>query len=126
MSREFEFDQQLQAQNSIEIENIGDFGLEAINEEGFYYYLAVKTLLGTTIIGSCGPIIPDIDMLPSGFNCSINKMTYKEDKLFKTINLWLNDKSKKIKNAKEIRFEEAVLEFKDAADYLHNLNEENF
>lgn len=43
---EFEFDKQLEAQNSVEIENIGDFGLEAIDEDGLRHYLAVKTLYG--------------------------------------------------------------------------------
>ena len=123
---EFEFDKQLEAQNSIEIENIGDFGLEGINEDGFRYYLAVKTLYGQTIIAYCGPIMPDIDILPSGFSTGLNKMEYKEDRLNKFISLWLNDKYKKIKDASVLSFEEAVLEFKDLSDYLNNLSEDTF
>ena len=69
------------------LENIGDFGLEGINEDGFRYYLAVKTLYGQTIIAYCGPIMPDIDILPSGFSTGLNKMEYKEDRLNKFISL---------------------------------------
>ena len=123
---EFEFDKQLEAQNSIEIENIGDFGLEAVDEEGFRYYLAIKTIFGKSIIAHCGPVMPDIDILPSGFSVGLNKMEYKEDKLEKFISIWLNDKYKKIKDASLISFEDAVDEFRDPTDYLKNLSEDTF
>ncbi len=123
---EFEFDKQLEAQNSIEIENIGDFGLEAIDEDGLRHYLAVKTLYGWSVIASCGPVMLDTDVLPSGFSTGITKMAYKEDRLNKFISLWLNDKSKKIKEAEVLSFDEAILEFKNITDYLNNLSEDTF
>lgn len=120
----FEFDKELQAQNAIEIDNIGEFGLEASNEEGFYYYLAVNTIMGQTVIASCGPIIPDIEMLPNGFNCSLTKLPYKEDRINKLISLWLNDKQRKIKDVNILEYKEAALEFRHLGEYLVTLSED--
>lgn len=123
---EFEFDQQLEYQNSVEIENLGDFGLEAINDEGEMYYLAAKTFLGFTVLASCGPIIPDVDTLPSGYSCNLTKLSYREDKLAKTISFWLNDKSKGVKYVNILDYESAVKEFRDLSNYLLTIDEENF
>ena len=41
---QFDFANELKATNFIDIDNIGNFALEAVNEDdGFYYYLLVKT-----------------------------------------------------------------------------------
>ena len=97
---QFEFNHQLMPQNLIEIDEIGQFGLEAWNGEGFYWYLIVRTCLGTATIATCGPIIPDIELLPSGFKMTLDKMPYKEDKLAKNISYFLNDRTKCITDAK--------------------------
>lgn len=123
---QFEFDQELMPQALIEIPEIGQFGLEASNDEGYFYYLIVRTLLGTTTIATCGPIIPDIEILPSGFSMSLVKMPYREDKLSKTISFFLNDKSKKLTEAKLIDIDEAINQFRELKDYLKNFREETF
>lgn len=123
---DFEFNKQLQAQNQIDIVEIGDFGLECSNDEGYYYYMVVKTLLGTVCIATCGPVIPDVDMLPSGFKMTLDKMPYKEDKLARTISYFLNDKAKAITSATELTPEEAISQFKELKDYLKNISEESY
>lgn len=123
---EFEFNNQLQAQNKIEIDNIGSFALEAVDEAGLYYYYIIQTIMGQSIIASCGPILPDIDMIPSGFHINLYKMPYQEERLVKSINMFLNDKYKKIINAYEISIEDAIEQFRDLKDYLRNLDVETF
>ena len=122
----FEFNNQLVPQNLIDIDQIGEFGIEASNDDGYYYYMVIKTLLGTSVIATCGPVFPDSELLPSGFSCTLTKMPYKEDKLAKTINLFLNDKYKKLTRAEVIEVDDAIAQFRELRDYLINFNEETF
>ena len=119
----FEFDLQPAFMSNIDIENIGDFALEVNNDDGFFWYLIVKTSLGTSTICTCGPLVPDVDLLPSGFSQSLNRMPYKEDKLVKQISLFLNDGKKKITKAVLIPIEDAISQFRDMSDYLERLDE---
>jgi len=122
---EFEFNKQLSAQNQIDIENIGSFALEAYNDAGAYYYYLVKTILGQCVIASCGPVIPDIANIPSGFSVNLYKMPYNEIKLIKSISLFLNDKYKQITEATEIDIEDAIEQFRDIKEYLKTLDAGN-
>lgn len=122
----FEFNKQLMPQNLVEIDEVGEFGLEASNDEGYFYYLVIRTLLGTTTIATCGPIIPDIEMLPSGFKMTLDKMPFKEDKLAKTISFFLNDTKKGITQARVISIDEAIKQFRELKDYLINFSEDTF
>lgn len=121
-----EFNQQLMPQSSVDIDEMGQFALEAWNDDGMYYYLVVRTLLGTTTIATCGPVVPDVELLPSGFSMTLDKMPYKEDKLAKTINFWLNGKDKKLTNAVTIKPEDAIENFRDLKAYLQNYSEDNY
>lgn len=123
---QFDFNNQLTPQDSIDIPDIGCFAIEAYNDDGYFYYLVVRTLLGTVTLSTCGPIVPDIVMLPSGFKMTLDKMPFKEDKLAKSISFFLNDKSKKITHAKIIDVNEAIDQFRELKDYLLNFNEETF
>lgn len=126
MEVQIEFNQQLMPQNVINVEELGQFAIEAWNDEGYYYYLIIRTLLGTTSIASCGPVIPDVEMLPSGFTMNLDKVPYKEDKLTRTVTMWLNDRSKKITNAKTIEIPEAIEQFRDLKEYLKTYSEDTF
>lgn len=120
----FEFNQQLMPQNLIDIENIGDFALEGINDEGNFYYLIVRTSLGITTLASCGPVVPDVNLLPSGYCTYISRMQYKEDKVAKQINIWLNDKSKALTKASLVEIEDALDQFRDLGEYMRNYSED--
>lgn len=123
---QFEFNQQLMPQNLVEIEEIGQFGLEGWNSEGYYWYLIIRTCLGTATVATCGPVVPDIELLPSGFKMTLDKMPYKEEKLAKTISYFLNDRSKCLTEARVIPIDEAISQFRELKDYLINFSEETF
>lgn len=106
-------------QNLIDINDIGQCCLECSNEEGMFFYIIIKTSLGKTTIATCGPVIPDVNQLPSGFSTTLKRMDYKEDKIAKEIMFFLNDK-KKITEAKEITFDVAISNFKELSNYLKN------
>lgn len=120
----FEFNQQLLPQSLVDIQELGQFALEGINEEGYFYYLVVRTSLGTVTLADCGPVVPDITLLPSGYQTSLERMPYKEDKVSRAINMWLNDRSKKLTEAKVIDIEEAIAQFRDLGEYLTNYSDE--
>lgn len=125
-SATFEYDQELQFMSSIDIEDLGNFAIEANNDEGMFWYLIVRTSLGTVTTATCGPVIPDVELLPSGFSQSLFKSPFKEDKLAKSISLFLNDRGKKIVKAVEIPIDEAIRQFRDLGEYLENYSEETY
>jgi hypothetical protein len=121
----FEFDNEFVPQNSIEIEETGNFALEAINEEeGFYFYLLIKTSLGTTTAVSYGPVVPDFTRIADGYKAELVRFSYKEEKLNKFISKWLNDREKHITAAKIINQEDAMNEFRDLKSYIENYSDE--
>ncbi len=120
----FEFNQQLMPQSLIDVENIGDFAIEASNDEGVFWYLIVKTSLGVTTMVSCGPVVPDVNLLPSGYCTYLSRIDYKEDKLIKQINMWLNDRSKKLTSASIVDIEDALDQFRDVGEYMRNYSED--
>lgn len=115
---EFEFNKEVKAQNFVDIPNIGEFGLECLGDEGRYFYIFVKTILGETYIATCGPVMPDINELFMGFNINYTHFSYSEIKLAKAINLFLNDKGKAIIDAKVIPLDDCIEQFKDIKKYL--------
>ena len=114
----FEFNQQLMPQSLVDIDNIGQFALEATNDEGYFWYLILVTSLGNVTVASCGPVIPDVNLLPSGYTCSMYQMEYKEARIEKTINNWLNDRGKALTEAHLVNIEDALCEFRDLGTYL--------
>ena len=116
----FEFNNQFVPQSLVDIENIGQCAIEASNDEGYFWYLIISTSLGTVTIASSGPSIPDVALLPGGYSCSFYTMEYKENKLEKAINTWLNDRGKCLTQARVIEVDEALDEFRDIAQYLRN------
>ena len=118
MEIDFEYNKEWLPQNTINVKDIGQFALEASNDEGYFFYLVIFTQLGISTIASAGPVIPDVEELNQGYSCSMYTMEYKEDKLIKTINNWLNDRSKKITQAREVTIDEALDQFRDLGEYL--------
>lgn len=114
----FEFNNQFVPQSLIDVEDIGQCCVECVNKEGDYYYIIIKTSLGTTTIVTFGPVNVDFDTLPNGYTTSLKRMDYKEDKIVKELKLFLNDSKKKIVEAKEVDLEEALINCKDLATYL--------
>lgn len=120
MAVEIEFNQQLTYQNYIDIDDIGQCAIEMFTEEGFNHYIVVTTSMGSTTIATCGPINNEIDLVPNGFNISLTRMDFNEQKIIKFINLYLNNKKLKINSASEIDMSQALDSFKDLGNYLRN------
>lgn len=116
-----EFNNQYVPQNILEIESVGNVCIEAINEnDGLFYYLLIKTSLGTTSIFEYGPVIPDIDKLYDNYLVSFNRMQYNEKKLNMFIIKWLNDRMKKITTANIIEEKVFLDNYKDIAYTIEN------
>lgn len=121
----FKYNNQYIAQNDIDITDIGNFALEGINEEdGFFYYLIMKTKLGTSSIFSFGPVIPDSKLLADEYKLEYKRAQFKDKFINKYISLWLNDREKKLSNAQVIDENTALEQFKDIKEYILNYSDE--
>lgn len=120
-----EFDNQYVSQNFIEIDSVGNVCIEAINEnDGLYYYLLIKTSMGTTSIFEYGPVVPDIDKLFDTYNVSFTREQYNEKKLRIFISKWLNDRTKKITAAYVIDENKFLDNYKDICYTIKNYSKE--
>ena len=120
-----EFNNQYVPQNFIEIESVGNVCLEAINEDdGLYYYLLIKTSLGTTSIFEYGPVIPDIDKLFDNYNISFIRQPFNEKKLNLFLKKWLNDKNKGITAAYVIDENKFLDNYKDICYVINEYGKE--
>lgn len=122
---QFDFANELKATNFIDIDNIGNFALEAINEEdGFYYYLLVKTALGAATIIHYGPIVPDVTRLPDNYSINFERLKFNDKKMALWINKWLNDKVKHITAAYIIEEAQFKGNYKDVKEYIENYGDD--
>lgn len=103
----FEFSVQKTFDQSIDIVDIGNTALRCTNRLMDDYFLIVKTVFGKTHIIKFGPVCPDIDILIDGFSVSYTKLDYKETKIHKEIDKFINDFKKEINNIEEITEYEA-------------------
>lgn len=98
-----QFNNQYVPQNTLEIESVGNVCIEGIDmDNGLYYYLLIKTSMGTSSIFQYGPIVPDMEKSYNYYNVSYNKEQFNEKKLGMFISKWLNDKFRKISSARII------------------------
>lgn len=118
---QFEFDKETISNNLIDIEDLGNFALEATGFLGEVYYLAVKSVSGMSHIFKYGPIIPDIEVLPAEVHCSYNMMDYNQKKLIGIINQFLNMPKAEIKSARLIEFDELLENCRNIAEYMGGL-----
>ena len=71
--------------DSIEIDDIGNFVLETIDDKYQIYYLYVETHDGRTVIFQYGPAEPDFPILPTSCSCSYMRIDYSDSKVNKII-----------------------------------------
>ena len=115
---EIEYNKDIVALNFIDIQDIGNCCLECISADEMYFYIINKTSLGVCTMFTCGPIIPDVSLIPSGFAIIINKIEYNTKLILKELSLYINNKNKKIVEVNEISVEQAVKEFRDIGKYI--------
>lgn len=98
-----QFNNQYVPQNTLEIESVGNVCIEGIDmDDGLYYYLLIKTSMGTSSIFQYGPVVPDMKKSYNYYNVSYSKEQFNEKKLGTFISKWLNDKFRKISSARVI------------------------
>ena len=121
----FDFYNQITAQRVIDIPDMGNFALEAINEDDrLCYYLLVRTSLGTATILSFGPIDPEVTLIPSGYTCTLTRISFDTQKLSRHISRWLNEYKKNISKARLIEPEELLDNCRDMRYYFANYGDE--
>ena len=119
MDSEFKYNTQTVQIDSIEVEDIGNCALEAIDQLGRYFYFIIVTVDGWSKVITFGPVIPDIILLPTGYQSSYNYMSYADGKMQKMIKKWvLGGKGVNFESVKQINLEEAVAQYRKAIDPL--------
>lgn len=118
-----EYNNVFNPQNLLEIKDIGHCAIEGYNDEGLYFYMVIITVRGMSTVATCGPLIPDVQELPNGYQCDLNIMKYDVKKLNSVVSKWLNSrkpgKSAPITSAKIICIEEALAQFRDVGEYFY-------
>lgn len=120
---DFEYNNHYVPQDLLSLDEIGKCAIEGCNDEGFHYVLIVKTSMGIATMIECGPFVPDVNVLPSGFIISLNRMKFDAKKLGGAINKWLNDK-KKLTHAEAIAEEDAIEQIRDMKEYIRLYGDE--
>lgn len=116
----FEYSVQKTFDEMIDIVDIGNTALRCTNSEMCDYYIILKTIMGKTHILKYGPICPDIDMLINDFSVEYKKLDYKESKIEKEIDKFINDGYKKINSVEEITEYEAWQSFPEIQQWYEN------
>lgn len=119
MNKSFDYLYQLKAQDSLEVEDIGNTCIHIFNDIGYEWFLIIETELGDSYIKIFGPFNVDIDnYFGYGFMFNFQKKIYNEKTLSGIIDKFLNDPNKNITQAFECDKEEAYekllnIEFKE-------------
>ena len=92
----FEYLQDVKFLDSIDIDDIGNVTLEALNDLGDQWYLDISTHLGYTDIVTIGPLVADSNQLGLQFSFYIQKIEYNDRKIITTIQKFINDPKKSI------------------------------
>lgn len=97
MRKTFDYLYTVKAEDSIEIEDIGNCSIQVFNDLGYYWFLSIKTDLGDSYIKTLGPFhVDNIFKFSKGFNFNYTKFEYKESKLTNIIDNFINDPKKLI------------------------------
>lgn len=120
---DFEYNNQMVPQDLLSIDEIGKVAIEGSNDDGFHYVLIVRASMGMATLIECGPYAPDVTVLPSGFQMSLNRMKFDAKKVGGYINKWLNDK-KRLTHADIVPEDEAIEQFRDMREYIRLYGDE--
>lgn len=88
-----------EAMDSIDVEDIGNVSIQVNNDSGESWLLQVVTDLGWVTVKQFGPISLDELTLEYSFNYNYFKMEYKESKIIKVIQNFVNSSTKNITQA---------------------------
>lgn len=80
--------------------------------------MIVSTMAGESSIITFGPVVIDTDYFFDYYKSSLQKIDYKEPKLYKIVDNFINDTSKAITKIEELPIDEAVSQYKDITTIL--------
>lgn len=123
--KQINFNSQSEYQSNLIIEDIGNCSIEAWNELEYLYYIIIKTIRGKSYIAEWGPIIEDEENFIDGYKSSFKIMEFNDKRINSELWSFLNDRSKKIVNARELEVNEALDAFKDLKLYMEGLYDKN-
>ena len=83
-----------QALAEIDIEDLGNCNIVAYNDSADEFYMRIKSYDGFAEIIECGPMSPDIE--PKFVCCIYRRIEFKEKKIIKLIDDFLNNPQKQI------------------------------
>lgn len=101
----------------IDIDDIGHCAIEAHNDIGEFWYLVIRSELGSTQIFEYGPTC-HMDVLEKAVNCSFRRIEFNEKKINKAIDSFLNNPYRNITCAEEIEISEALNNCDDILGYM--------
>jgi len=87
----FNYLKQIEFQDTLDIEDIGNVVLDIFNDDGLEWILSIDTSLGFTKIVTCGPFVADTVSIGNFFNFNYSQIEYNEKKLYKMIDNFIND-----------------------------------
>ena len=82
--------------DSIDIDDLGNVCLNALNDNGDEYYLIVTTNLGWVEVIEYGPCTVDFNTISSYFNFNFTKFEYSDSKISKIIEKFINNDKRNI------------------------------
>lgn len=91
---EFEFDGETVYHNSIDIENIHQMCLKAMDEDGNSYWLIVRTLLGQCTSLEWGPLVEGDSILPDSTSIRFERFDSDDNRLKKMVRAFLMPRGK--------------------------------
>lgn len=120
---QFEYLQMITAQEHIDIDDIGNFCIQAFTPYGDTKILVVRTIDGISEIIDYGYINTDVAELPDEVNYSYRRIEFSQVKLIKIITKFINDKN--VSQVFEITFDEAKSVIRNLIDCIASRPSDN-
>lgn len=103
---QYEYLATVQFTGTIDIDNIGNTCIEALNDFGRMWLLCIKTDEGQTEVVEYGPIQVDIEQLDENVYYSYNRFQFNSTKIDRIIESFLNNPKRAISQANEITIDD--------------------
>lgn len=116
---QFDYLYEVQATGSIEIEDIGNTVLNAVNDLFMQeYFLIIQTEYGKTRIAQYGPLFVDQQTLPTFINIHFEEIDDSSHKIETIIEKFLNNPKYRISQVQEIDFERAKERLYELVEFI--------
>lgn len=108
MNKSFEYLYTVKANDSIDVEDIGNTCIHVLNDSGYEWYMIIESELGYTYTKTFGPFHVDMpNYFSDGYSFYFSKSDYKESRICGAIDRFINDPKKCISQAMVCDKEEA-------------------